>query len=1503
MGPISSEAESLLDRIEALELRSLVWGFVDGTLSYEQAVQLCPPGSTDGEAVLEELIAANLVVEIAGGASVRSRFGETVRLLVRLRQLFSGKPWESAVRLVSDFRVAVRQRRYPRRDRAASAVLADHPTLASTTLRRECWKALAVQTNLTLAGFQERSLLRLVSDTSDSATIITAGTGSGKTLAFYLPALLRLADLVRPGEHWVKALAVYPRTELLKDQFAEAYRRARDVDAPLKANGRRPIVIGALFSSTPRDASERAMKDAEWKSRAQAYVCPWMRCFHCKGELVWRSEDLRQGQERLVCSTASCGTVVTGDHLVMTRSQLQKAPPDVLFTTTEMLNQRMSDRGMRSLFGIGMSSDRRPVMALLDEVHTFTGTSGAQAALVLRRWRHLVATPITWCGLSATLREAPRFFSDLTGVAVDQVEEITPGTDEMLAEGAEYQLALRGDPTLQASVLSTTIQASMLLARTMEPQSGGRAGNYVGRRTFVFTDDLDVTNRLFDNLRDAEAYDLFGRPDNNRNPLAQLRDLSPPDPERRDREGQRWRLCEQIGRPLSDRLVVGRTSSQDSGVMFNADVIVATASLEVGYNDDQVGAVIQHKAPRTVASFLQRKGRAGRIRGMRPWLVTILSEYGRDRLVFQAFEHLFDPQLVAQSLPIRNHYVLRMQAVYAFMDWVVSIAPPSAKYGWAWDVLSRPNANENDLLTKHIRGVLTDLLRGDPTRRQSFRAHLRSALGVDEALVDTLLWTPPRAVLLEALPTLTRRLIRNWRMAIPNTPDERDVQVDYHPLPDFVPRNLFSDLSLPEVQVLIPPATTRDQPKQDALPILQTLQQLAPGRVTRRFAFERGELQHWSPIGVDGPEFDLPISAYAEKFDFLGHFEGTGDDGAPLTLPVYRPWVMQVQMARKSDLLPTSNAFQKWRCGFVPDGVGLRVEVPLRSAWSRYVVETRFFLHRFGSSVAVRRFSDGAKANVRKLRSDQIVNVRYRSPDDQPAAVGFEIDVDGFYVDFRLAQSAADVLSHLPAELRASTRQSFHRYRLLSDPLLPEAVGTLQREWLYQLLFSVAATEAVAKDRSLGDALRWVLSHDPVGRMMPVLRALFSIASDPDLDEAEEVDEIEEEEPTEAERHRKVSRLEERLRVSLEDSEVLVRLRAWADTFEKSETTELPAWLRRTLHETLAEAILQACISTAPRHASIDTLVADLEVLPANDHLRVWITETTLGGAGVIQAFAEAFASEPRALFRAIEAALAPTDLEMASQGLEQFLNLACTHPEVIATVEKLRSTTDHAQAEQMRATLFPILNAHGIQAGHAFSVSLNARLIRQGWTARWDHLILKLVSYWNAVEARLGSSIGVREFCYIALQVAEHQKDLRGLLAAAGMPAATDGHLLQVLASILWPRGIEIRQRTLQSYNPFRARRITDPALVRSLILEPDRPRISISDAAWREQLQRAFVEHGIAELMTSQGDLAALRAAIVEAIGTPFDIGYLQFYPVVERIESGPQSLRVILCIREHL
>ena len=144
---------------------------------------------------------------------------------------------------------------------------------------------------------------------------------------------------------------------------------------------------------------------------------------------------------------------------------LQKKPPDILFTTTEMLNQNLANHYQNHLFGVGTS--KGPTLVLLDEVHTYGGNTGAQAAYLLRRWMQFARCRPHFVGLSATLADAENFFAELIGAQTKNVELVEPKSDEMVEEGSEYMLALRGDPVSQTSLLSTTIQASMLTRRIL----------------------------------------------------------------------------------------------------------------------------------------------------------------------------------------------------------------------------------------------------------------------------------------------------------------------------------------------------------------------------------------------------------------------------------------------------------------------------------------------------------------------------------------------------------------------------------------------------------------------------------------------------------------------------------------------------------------------------------------------------------------------------------------------------------------------------------------------------------------------------------------------------------------------------------------------------------------------------------------------------------------------------------------------------------------------------
>lgn len=1503
---LDSRHDRLLNAVEDLERLSLQWGDVDGSLSLDEVVDLAESAfQGEAEAAVEALIEACLLFPFPGPGGderVRSRFAEMLRLIARLRQIFPGEDWRGAPPLVADFRVDLRERRYPLRDLNRDTALANLESLS--LLQRQVWAALAPDC---LAGFQVRATERLVvAPDHDTAVIVTAGTGSGKTLAFYLPTFLRLAHLIARDAFWVKAVAIYPRNELLKDQLTEAYGNVGKCDTVLRTARGRGLRIGTFYGDTPRTAAAESLPDT-WARRSGGHVCPFLRCT-CGGEMIWRDMDLAAARERLAC--AKCGAESDEERLALTRDAARRRPPDILFTTTEMMNRSLSDGGRRALFGLRRRPEERVRFVLLDEAHTYAGTSGAQAALTLRRWRALAGGPVSWVGLSATLEEAPGFFSDLTGVDLHRVAEVTPLETEMVEEGREYQLALRGDPASRASLLSSSIQAAMLIGRILDPV-GGRSEGRFGRRLFAFTDDLDVTHRLFHDLRDAEGYDLFGRPRGD--PLAALRaqtPLGPPESEaerrRRDADGQRWRLPEEVGRPLNTRLQISKTTARDPGVEGGADVIVATSALEVGFNDPSVGAVLQHKAPRSFASFVQRRGRAGRDRRMRPLTVTVLSDYGRDRSLFQSFEHLFDPTLAPQHLPVGNQYLLRMQATFAFLDWIADQpSPPNVRPGSVWNTASRPLDPKyvDPAWARHVMAVVGRVVKGEPEALASLQAHLRVSLGVDDAIVLRLLWEPPRSLLLEVAPTLARRLMRDWRLAWPEAARTHDTWIADHPLPEFAPRTLFADLNLPEVEIVLPPAGFKAETR-ESLPIQQMLAQFAPGRVSRRFGDAYGGLAHWIALPTGVTEVDLPVSRFAEHAEYVGRLQGMLQRGA-VVLPVWRPWRVRLEKASPNEVESTSNAAMVWASGFQPNGEAVDIAAPAKTAWRGLIPEVRLYLQAFRSSVSVRRFAVGARAELIRPRGvEQRVDVRFVDDEGLPAALGYEFETDGLALTLALPRIKDLQHKRFEPHIDRGLRAAYLRLLVNEDPELPRESNAFQRAWLRHVHLLAVCKRALERNESVAEATERLAAQGTVHAYEEILDALLGVQDVHDASDEHDEPEVSDMDTAGASAPDR-NRLQ-RLRTSLWERflEPLVRERLHHALAEACAGVGegWAAFILRTAEATMAEALSAAALDSAPRHAASDALIVDVGQAPdAPGQVVLWLTETTVGGAGLLQALAETFAREPRTLFRALEAALEPSDLECASSALARTFLLAGDDAEVAAAVDGVRGQLGHQARALARRALFDLLESKGVQTGRAFAVSLNARMLGPGFRREHDDVVRALLRFWEHAESQLGIELEARELAVLAVW----EPTVQRTASAAGLFSDRDptGDRAGAIAALLWPRTNLLRREVLSSYNPFRAWSGSDPAMVRALLLEEDAVAVSLEEDDWCEAASSQLAEYGTVRLEAPLTRTGLLRTALVRLPATPVTVGHLKLYPALERVSRDEARLTAAFVLREQV
>lgn len=1511
---LQAEHDELLNKIEDLELLSLRWGDVSGSLSRETVVSLAEailPGQ--GEDLIEALLDAALlhtVYAIGSGERYRSRFAELVRLLSRLRQTFPGEAWQGSPPLVSDYRLDLRKRRYPRRDVSAEDSLAEIEGL--TALQQAVWRTLAPPS---ISAFQLRAAKALLGRAEhDVGVIVGAGTGAGKTLAFYLPVYVRLAELIRQGEHWTKVVAIYPRNELLKDQLSEAYKNAAAVSALLRAAGRRPMRVAPYYGDTPRDATERAVEGI-WRGRPAGYICPFMRC-ECGADLMWSKSDIAAQNERLVCAN-NCGYVTDPDVLVLTRRRQVSQPADILFTTTEMLNRSLSDQTRRALFGARCPQSRRPEFLLLDEAHTYSGVAGAQAALTLRRWRYLCGGPVSWVGLSATLDQARDFFADLTGLSPAAVTEVVPHEDEFEEEGREYQIALRGDPAARTSLLSTSIQAAMLVARFLDP-ANGRSERRFGRRLFAFTDDLDVNHRLFDNLRDAEAYNRFGRPDPQREPLANLRSLQGQGPgetdaERRarDMDGQRWRAAETIGRNLADRLTIARTTSRDPGVDGGADVVVATSALEVGFNDPTVGAVLQHKAPRNSAAFLQRKGRAGRYRKMRPLMLTVLSDYNRDRLFFQSAEHLFNPGLPAQSLPVRNEYVLRMQAAFALLDWLGD-QPRNTPAGSVWKTVAAPSTpNWDDRAWRsHLQQLLAEVLRDDSKHRQSLRRHLRNALRIDEVTVDRLMWEAPRSILLEVVPTLLRRLFRDWQLAWPSPAQTHDRWIKDHPLPDFAPRALFSDLNLPELEILVASHRNGGPDTPEALPLQQGLSQLAPGRVTRRFGDHIGGLAHWFAVPPGVTSWRLPVSNYARSAQALGPRTGEAERGW-VTMPVYRPWSVRIQVAHELVVGVTSNSALTWASAFAPKGQAVAIAAPARTAWRELVEGVEIYLHQFRAAVVVDRFAPGARAEIRRPGGvAQVVDIAFEDSAGGAAAIGFQLETDGLAVRLRLPSPVDLGAAVLPEQVLRGLVTGLHRRLVASDPLLSREINQFMRAWLRQVHLICCAQHALDRGMDIRDAVHAIYSAGvlaPYGAVLDVLLGVQRIDAPGGEDDEEFESDEAPDQPDGASvapnaRRDRLERLKAALRDELAKPAVLERLKE--NLLEALDRTSPSRgeYMRRALEGTLAEGLMTAAGAATPRHAAAEAMVVDVATDPMQPiSATLWLTETTLGGAGVLQALADRFAETPRILFRSIEAALEPSDLEVAASALIRVYHLAEREEEVADAIAQVRANLDHAPRAAARARLLALLEARGIETSRAFVVSLSARMLAPGIGVAHDDLVRRLLSFWHDAEDRLGLEIDLREIAVMAAaDGAATDLAIRAGIFEASVPLAFRA---QVFAGVLWPRAPAVHRESLSSWNPYRRPLPCEPAMVRALLFDGARAAVRLDQADWFERFAALLAHDGAATLSTPLSQQPLLGEAIVRLQAEPIHVGALSLYAALERVAKDEEQIWASFVLREQV
>lgn len=1525
--PLQAFVSEFLTFIERREERLLSWGFYGVRQSARELedafLQEGPEDLRHGweefasqgdtiRGLLQRMQRAGLLYLVPGTLDVyRTRFAEGVRLISNLRQMFSERDWAIGPRLVSDIKINLAPRTYPRRDQPAALVW-EHlrplcPTRSLALLER-CFLALAQGKDgrsLAFAGFQDRAFRHIFQKYGQpgvSGSVVCAGTGSGKTKAFYIPAFLRATSELS-GQPFTKVIAVYPRNVLLADQLREAIAEAEKVRPILEAHGLRPLRFGALLGSTPWSASfnaDRRGRQGQWEQRGRGFVIPHLKSpIDGASDLIWRDVDRNAGRTCLFREGQEQPDVPDG-VLALTRDQLIEQPPDFLFLSLEMLNREMGNPQWERTFGL-RQDNQAPRLLLLDEVHAYEGVHGAQVGWVLRRWRHWAqAKGIHVVGLSATLRDAPEHLTRLAALPPGQVVEFRPlpgpsPQGEMESEGAEYNLAVKGDPAAGASLLATSIQTGMLLTRLLTPRTQApgvgqplRAELLYGKKVFGFSDNLDSINRWFSDMSDAERLRLAAY----RRPLDQR--IPPPNPpvppnirRRMEDEGQIWGLPSQLGHDLAQPLVVTRCSSQDPGAEANSDLIIATSSLEVGFDDPDVGAVLHHKRPGSMASFIQRKGRAGRSRGSRPWTVVVLSDYGADRLAFHSADRLFQPEVESLFLPIANPYVLRVQAALFLVDWLgkrLGGTESPFKY------LAGSNPYHRRTQESAIV-VLRELLQLGPVWEQFRRELLRfyqSYSGAKDAdlassQLDDLLWQEPRPLLTRAIPALLRKLEADWvRADVASSGPREDVGAG-RPMPQFIPQATFMDLDVSEGRLDLEDFQNLQRDPQ-AVPIPLLLSEACPGRVSKRFATVPGEPGFWhaaSPLLVNGANETSVRQLFPQSF-FLEPVSGIQvfqPEGAAL---VHRP----------ATITDSSNSVWEWMTQGRALGSGTPLPVRVELPWREVFRTTEAFLHADGTWVELLRYAPRCRFELRDSQRAQPIRgtLELCSTVENnlkvPEAVGFRSRVDG--VRFVVAREHLNSRPPVSPEAVARLRPDYFLYRLQNSAVLRDIVNPFQAEWLAQMSLAMLTVTASQEGIALPQA-QMRLMGTRLAAAGNVLDVIFQLRG------------------TSATGQPLDGKLRQRL-LDLWGNQVVVgEVTRLEEVLWQPPDADFAAWTRRCYVATLAQALRCAMSSMSDQVTEEDLAV---DVLPAEQDVQIFVTEKSSGGLGQIEAIVREIKRKPRRFLDGIEHALTSCARMEVASDLLTIVERAVTEArtggglaEAFSGVRDAMRSGGFPELLQAKDSLRQAIHDHGLIARRSTVVATTTTLLRPATQRTTDGLVLGLHRSRSRLSRTLGLQIPARTFGFLAANYRPLQRRLNDLfvgISAGEAPTLPQvySQLQQMLLDVCYDSCTDC----LDQRNPYdQSGKPSRSVALAWLTLDVAEVHLDGDQAGWVELARETLRRRGRVCLVAGEAQSQGLSRGLVQLVNQELDRAGLLVPVSIAGIHRRKGMTRVTLQIRD--
>jgi len=517
---------------------------------------------------------------------------EALRLLGHVKQRFG--PDEVGKGLVGRLRFDVVPRNKPKRDRVREG-LDDLETKVAAYSQYPRFSSFQVD------GW--RKVLRAVHDRS--GLVITAPTGAGKTEVFTLPLIHAIAEARAQGND-ARFILVYPRIALLQDQLG------RILQATNLARRRGHIIpVGIQYGAVKKSDRQTVDNTDNPRLFRGGVFLALEDCPICEEAVQLRLDSNNtQPYRELYCPRCQERFSVS-----ISREGHLSAKSPLLVTTAESLDSLYLrpefENYLQGLTGI-----------VVDEAHLYESLYGVHIHHLIERIRELSGSPIAKIAASATISNPADFASRLFyggGGTVDSHEALS----------GDYALELGGIEafvTLQAPMSEGAPHVSSLLIQSAMAVGRGLLSNE--EKLILFADSLDQTGRFNNSLEDAEHNQKLWQW---RTMVEDIQYPNGPTIQRCPKtnpvncsiyaDGECWRglrggeRCFHDDAPVNEESLKVREVTSKTGASLDGNLLVASPSLEVGVDDNQVKAVLQYRTPRSLAGFTQRRGRAGRKEG------------------------------------------------------------------------------------------------------------------------------------------------------------------------------------------------------------------------------------------------------------------------------------------------------------------------------------------------------------------------------------------------------------------------------------------------------------------------------------------------------------------------------------------------------------------------------------------------------------------------------------------------------------------------------------------------------------------------------------------------------------------------------------------------------------------------------------------------------------------------------------------------------------------------